>query len=78
MHLSGCGLRATPLPGCLVEASYVKSTKLDYVGQPETPPESGSHCEVGTPASAGTVVQKQQLPRTASAPTDVSSTHQCA
>ena len=66
MHLSGCGLRATLLPGCRVEASYVISTKLDYVGQLETPPVSGSHREVGTPASAGTAVQKPQLLRTAS------------
>ena len=66
MHLSGCGLRATLLPGCRVEASYVMSTKLDYVGQLETPPVSGPHCEVGTPASAGTAVQKPQLLRTAS------------
>ena len=66
MYLSGCGLRATMLPGCRVETSYVIRTKLDYVGQPETPPVSGSHREVGTPASAGTAVQKPQLLRTAS------------
>ena len=66
MHLSGCGLRATLLPGCRVEASYVISTKLDYVGQLELPPVSGLRCEVGTPASAGTAVQKSQLSRTAS------------
>ena len=66
MHLSGCGLIATLLPGCRVEASYVMSTKLDYVGQLETPPVSGSHLEVGTPASAGAAVQKSQLSRTVS------------
>ena len=66
MYLSVCGLRATLLPGFRVETSYVTRTKLDYVGQPETPPVSGSHREVGTQASAGTAVQKPQLPRTPS------------
>ena len=66
MHLSGCGSRTTLLPGCRVEASYVMSTKLDYVGQPATPPVSGSHREAGTPAFTGTTVQNPQLLRTAS------------
>ena len=66
MYLSGCGLIATLLPGCRAEASYVMSTKLDCVGQLETPPVSGTRREVGTPASAGTAVQKPQLLRTAS------------
>ena len=66
-YLSSCGLCATLLPGGRVEPSHVTRTTLDYVGQPETPPVSGSHREVGTPVSAGTVVQNPQLPRTASA-----------
>ena len=59
-------LRATRLLGCRSETSHVARVKLDYVGQPATPPVSGSHYEIGMPDSAGTDVQKPQLPRTAS------------
>ena len=65
-YLPGCGSYATLLPGCRLAFSRVTRSKLDYVGQPAIPPVSGSHYETGMPASAGTVVQEPQLPRTAS------------
>ena len=41
------------MPGCCSKPSQATRTTLDCVGQPETPPVRGSHCEGGTPACAG-------------------------
>ena len=52
---SGCVSSATLLLGCRSKSLQATRTKLDFVGQSETPPVRGSHCEGGTPACTGTL-----------------------